>query len=181
MATKYMKNILRFTNNERNTDKIMWYHPLFIGLAMLRVSLSMCEKLFVEIETATLGECNLLKCIKILECIPFDLVILILWLYPKKIIQCGQRYIYEDFPPSVAFYNHENWKIVSLNKNWLSTYWYIHPIFFLINLFIYLFLAAFGLHCCVQAFSSCGERGPLFVVVRRLLTAVASLVAVWGL
>lgn len=23
MATKYMKNILRFTNNERNTDKIM--------------------------------------------------------------------------------------------------------------------------------------------------------------
>lgn len=23
MATKYMKNTLRFTNNERNTDKIM--------------------------------------------------------------------------------------------------------------------------------------------------------------
>ena len=26
-------------------------------------------------------------------------------------------------------------------------------------LFIYLFLAALGLHCCAQAFSSCGERG----------------------
>ena len=42
--------------------------------------------------------------------------------------------------------------------------------------FIYLFLAALGLRCCVQAFSSCGERGLLFVVVRVLLTEVASLV-----
>ena len=31
------------------------------------------------------------------------------------------------------------------------------------------------------AFSSCGERGLLFVVVRRLLIAVASLVAEHGL
>ena len=30
-------------------------------------------------------------------------------------------------------------------------------------LFIYLFLAAPGLHCCAPAFSNCGERGPLFV------------------
>ena len=43
---------------------------------------------------------------------------------------------------------------------------------YLINLF--LFLAALGLRCCVQAFSSCGERGLLFVEVRRLLIAVAS-------
>ena len=43
--------------------------------------------------------------------------------------------------------------------------------------FIYLFLAALGLRCCMQAFSSCGERGLLFVAVRRLLIAVASLVA----
>ena len=53
-------------------------------------------------------------------------------------------------------------------------------LYFLINLFylfIYLFLAALGLCCCAQAFSSCGERGLLFVVVRGLLTAVASLVA----
>ena len=33
---------------------------------------------------------------------------------------------------------------------------------FLINLFIYLFLAALGLHCCAQAFSSCDEQGLLF-------------------
>ena len=38
------------------------------------------------------------------------------------------------------------------------------------------FLAVLGLHCCAQAFSSCGERGPLFIAVRGLLIAVASLV-----
>ena len=45
----------------------------------------------------------------------------------------------------------------------------------------YLFLAAFGLRCCARAFSSCFERGLLFVVVCRLLLAVASLVAKHGL
>ena len=49
--------------------------------------------------------------------------------------------------------------------------------FFFFNLFIYLFLAALGLLCCVRAFSSCSERGLLFATVRRLLIAVASLVA----
>ena len=47
--------------------------------------------------------------------------------------------------------------------------------FFLINLFIYLFLAALGLRNCARAFSSCSEWGLLFVEVRGLLTAVASL------
>ena len=47
--------------------------------------------------------------------------------------------------------------------------------------FIYLFLAALVLHCCAQAFSSCGEQGLLFVAVRGLLIAVASLVAEHGL
>ena len=46
---------------------------------------------------------------------------------------------------------------------------------------IYLFLAALGLCCCVWAFSSCGERGLLFVVVCGLLIAVASLVEEHGL
>ena len=34
-----------------------------------------------------------------------------------------------------------------------------------IYLFIYYFLAALGLCCCVRAFSSCSERGLLFVMV----------------
>ena len=55
--------------------------------------------------------------------------------------------------------------------------------FFLINLFlfIYLSLAVLGLRCCVRAFSSCGERGLLFVAVHAFLIAVASLVAEHGL
>ena len=48
-------------------------------------------------------------------------------------------------------------------------------------LFICLFLAALGLRCCTQAFFSCGERGLLFVAVRGLLIAEASLVAEHGL
>ena len=61
----------------------------------------------------------------------------------------------------------------------------MHSIYFiflkLINLFIYLFLAALGLCCCVWAFSSCGERGLFFVAVHGLLIAVASLVAEHGI
>ena len=46
---------------------------------------------------------------------------------------------------------------------------------------MYLFLAALGLRCCARAFSSCGERGLLFVAVRGLLIVVASLVVEHGL
>ena len=38
-------------------------------------------------------------------------------------------------------------------------------------------MAVLGLRLCVRAFSSCGERGPLFIAVRRPLTIAASLVA----
>ena len=50
------------------------------------------------------------------------------------------------------------------------------PIHLFIYSFIHSFLAALGVHCCAWAFSSCGEQGLLFVTVRRLLIAVASLV-----
>ena len=56
-----------------------------------------------------------------------------------------------------------------------------HPvassIFFFFIYFIYLFLAVLGLHCCAWTFSSCGERGLLFVEEHGLLRVVASLVA----
>ena len=48
-------------------------------------------------------------------------------------------------------------------------------------LFVYLFMAVLGLCCCVRAFSNCGEQGLLFVVVRRLLIAMASLAVKHGL
>ena len=45
--------------------------------------------------------------------------------------------------------------------------------------FIYfnLFMAVLGLNFCARAFSRCGKRGPLFIVVRGPLTIAASLVA----
>ena len=62
-----------------------------------------------------------------------------------------------------------------------------HAFLFLINFIylfiylIYLFLAVLGLRCCAQAFSSCSERGLLFVAAHGLLIVVASLVAEHGL
>ena len=52
---------------------------------------------------------------------------------------------------------------------------------FFFKLFTYLFMAVLGLRFCVRAFSSCGERGLLFIAVRGLLIVVASLVVEHGL
>ena len=41
--------------------------------------------------------------------------------------------------------------------------------FIFFNNFIYLFLAALGLHCFVWAFLSCGERGLFFITVCGLI------------
>ena len=51
--------------------------------------------------------------------------------------------------------------------------------FIFIYLFIYLWLC--WVFIAAQAFSSCGERGLLFIVVRRLLIVVVSLVVEHGL
>ena len=53
-------------------------------------------------------------------------------------------------------------------------------VFICLFLKFYLFLAALGLRCCARAFSSC-QWGLLFIVVRGLLTVVASLVVELGL
>ena len=53
----------------------------------------------------------------------------------------------------------------------------ISVFFVLFCLFVCLFLAVLGLRFCARAFSSCGERGPLFIAVRGPLTIAASLVA----
>ena len=62
---------------------------------------------------------------------------------------------------------------------WTRLFFFNKCIYLLAYLFI-LFLASLGFHCCMQAFSSCGEQGLLFVVMCGLLTAVASLVAEHG-
>ena len=50
-----------------------------------------------------------------------------------------------------------------------------HLFIYFKNYFIYLLLAALELRCCAWAFSSCGQQGLLFIAVRGLLIAVASL------
>ena len=73
-----------------------------------------------------------------------------------------------------------------------SIYQYFLAVFFL-NKFIYLFMAALGLRCCTQAFSSCVAWGLLFIAVRGphccgfsccgawVLSAQASVVVAHGL
>ena len=61
-------------------------------------------------------------------------------------------------------------------------FYYFLIIIIILKIYLfYLFLAALGLCCCARAFSSCGEQGLLFIVVRGLLIASASLVAEHGL
>ena len=54
-------------------------------------------------------------------------------------------------------------------------------LFVCLLLLLFKFLAALGLCSCAWALSSCSEQGLLFVAVRGLLIAVASLVAEHGL
>ena len=64
-----------------------------------------------------------------------------------------------------------------------SAYLISHFLCFIDFTFIFkiLFLAALGLHCCTRASFSFGKRGLLFLAMRGLLIAVASLVAEHGL
>ena len=62
-----------------------------------------------------------------------------------------------------------------------NIYIFFNRFIYFLNFIYLLFLAALGLHCCVWAFSSCGEWELLFVAVHGLLIAVASLFAEHGL
>ena len=57
---------------------------------------------------------------------------------------------------------------------------YFFNLFLKIIIYV-LFLAALGLRCCSQAFSSCSEQELVLVAVLGLLIAVASLVVEQGL
>ena len=59
-----------------------------------------------------------------------------------------------------------------------TDFFFLTFFFFLtLGLFIYLFMAVLGLRFCVRAFSSCSERGTVFIAVRGPLIIAASLVA----
>ena len=61
-----------------------------------------------------------------------------------------------------------------IKKRWYDFESTVYFIYFF-NLFFY-FILFLGLRCGVQAFSSCSKLGLLFIVVRRLLIEVVSLV-----
>ena len=65
-------------------------------------------------------------------------------------------------------------EVVNIQDRCLQAHSFFFLFFFLIYLFI---LAVLGLRFCARAFSSCGERGPLFIAVRGPLIIAASLVA----
>ena len=64
-------------------------------------------------------------------------------------------------------------EITSTTKK-LFIYYFLKFIYFI---YLFLFLDVLGLHFCARAFSSFGDRGPLFIAVRGPLTVVASLAA----
>ena len=80
-------------------------------------------------------------------------------------------------------YPHRIWSevpLISTSKTRISRIFLGLFVLFIYS-FTHLFLAVLGLRCCPRAFSSCSEREQLFIAVRGLLIAVASLVAEHGL
>ena len=95
---------------------------------------------------------------------PHELVMLIVQIQDYRIFTSFILHFDHFYTVNTSFFRTRGW------------YNYIYTYFFNLT-----FLAALGLHCCVWAFSSWGEWGLLFVAVRGLLIAVASLVAEHGL
>ena len=76
--------------------------------------------------------------------------------------------------------NLESWLVVEPAfepRPTLLLLFFFNFIYLFIYLFMYLFMAVLGLRFCARALSSCGKRGPLFIMVHGPLTIAASLVA----
>ena len=105
--------------------------------------------------------------------------------HPQLISGHGKVYLVLLTSPGQSFHNLVELRylplflLLLLNIQILSPWFFFF--FFKWELFIYLFMAVLGLRFCARAFSSCGERGPLFIAVHGPLTIAASLVAEHGL
>ena len=73
------------------------------------------------------------------------------------------------------------WESLRLPESTRTPQNYSFSYFCIIFFFLNLSLAALGLLCSVPVFSGCVKRGLLFIEVRGLLIAVASLVVEHGL
>ena len=125
--------------------------------------------------------------------LPYDPAIALLGIYLKEMKTYIHRNLYTNVHSSFIhnsfIQSSQKQPKYPLTSERLNKLWYIHTkeyhsaikrnkqVFFLfcfvlfcfVFIYLFLFLAALGLCCCAQAFSSCGEQGPLFVAVRGLL------------
>ena len=97
-------------------------------------------------------------------------------LFCEQLLLCQVTFHHADAPGSQQA-SHQTRRKTSfcliIIKSWRTE----SSSFFFFFKLIYLFLAVLGLRFCARAFSSCGERGPLFIAMRGPLTIAASLVA----
>ena len=108
------------------------------------------------------------------------------WTRAQTCVRCIGRRILNHCTTREAPVPHLLYPFICRTSLHIYIYLYICNIYVLyvnicIYLFIYSFLSALGLRCCVRAFSNCSKQELLFIVVCGLLIAVASLVAEHGL
>ena len=96
------------------------------------------------------------------------------WSYLQEGCNCGSIYIGREVIQHSQV-------VKTLTPNMAGFEFQLHLSLSFFFKFIYLFLAALAVHCHERAFSSCGERGLLFLAVCGLLIVVASLVVEQGL
>ena len=90
-----------------------------------------------------------------------------LFMFVGHVYMSLEKYLFKSYVHFLIFLPVYYWVVSAL-------YIILIGILFFKIYLIYLFMAALDLCCCARAFSSCGERGLLFVVVHGLLIAVAS-------
>ena len=89
------------------------------------------------------------------------------WLLPRPLPQFGNSHLLPDLHIIFLLDAHPQCLFVQISSYYKDiSHMGLGPtlvtsltLFLKINLFIYLFLAVSGLRCCMQAFSSCSERG----------------------
>ena len=91
-------------------------------------------------------------------------------------ITVSHRRVSLPWNPPCSTYSFLSPSFQSLGNLWYIYFFNLLLKKFCLYIYFFLFLAVLGLRFCVRAFSSCDERGPLFIAVCRPPTIVASLV-----
>ena len=98
-------------------------------------------------------------------------------------MKCGQRgkkreikHILATKPshPAPMYLPQRNESLLPYKYLYMNVHSRLFFVFFFLRFIYFILLAVVCLNCCKQAFSSCSERGLLFIAVFRLLIAGAS-------